>query len=73
MPAGAFTGRSWIGGEVGLKRCWERRELAKRRLCWERTQFECWRLRAEWIRDVKEQIIVLALEVEERAIALRRR
>jgi hypothetical protein len=33
---------------------------------------EFWRLGAKSIRDVKEQIMVLVLEVEERAIARRR-
>ena len=35
-------------------------------------QLHCWRPRAKPIRDVKEQVMVLALVAEERAIALER-
>jgi hypothetical protein len=71
MAVGTFTGRIWVEAEVRGNGCWWRRYLAGRELCEESTQFECWRLRVKAIRVVKEHFMVLVLEVEERAVALR--
>jgi hypothetical protein len=69
---GRLAAEVWIRAEARLKQCWLRGCVGGRGVCGECTQFECWRLRAKAMRDVKEQVIVLALEVES-AIALRLR
>ena len=54
-----------------LKECWQVRKARWAATALKRTQFGCWRRRAGAIRDIKEQIIVIGLAVEGRAIALR--
>jgi hypothetical protein len=72
MPEGTFTGWIWIEADVRLERCCWRKQVAAREPRREHTQVERWRLRAGSILDIKEQVIVVVLGAEERAIAPRR-